>query len=435
MGGAGAGVAGSGTGALWAKIHAALPCLGLAAGAGGAIADNRGVTDRPSHPAAPTEAALPALIAREMGAAGGWLPFERFMHLALYAPGLGYYARDGRQFGLLAAGGSDFVTAPELSPLFARALARQVAQSLAATGTDEVWEFGAGSGALAAGLIAALDALGQPLARYTIVDVSGALRARQRERLAAHGARVAWADALPDALRGVVLGNEVLDAMPVTLLARQGGAWFERGVVVSGSNQASGLANQAPEAIKREANPWVWQDRPTALRPPVEIEGGHDVVTEIHPQARAFVATVAEALVRGGAGAAYFIDYGFPEAEYWHPQRAAGTLVCHRAHRVDDDPLADVGAKDITAHVDFTGVALAAQEAGLAVLGYTSQGRFLLNCGIAQLMEAAELPTRANAMKLLAEHEMGELFKVIGLATPGHGAALGFVAGDRTHRL
>ena len=377
---------------------------------------------------------LSALIAREIAQAGGWLPFDRFMHLALYAPGLGYYARDARQFGLLPASGSDFVTAPELSPLFARALAAQVAESLAATGTDEVWEFGAGSGALAAGLIDALDALGQPLARYTIVDVSGALRARQQQRLAAHGARVAWADALPHSLRGVVLGNEVLDAMPVKLLARVGGTWHERGVVVE-SDQASAPDQTAPTAIHSGATPFAWQDRPTALRPPVEIDGAHDVVTEIHPQAHAFVATVAEALVRGGAGAAYFIDYGFPEAEYYHPQRHTGTLVCHRAHRVDDAPLADVGDKDITAHVNFTGVALAAQDVGLDVLGYTSQGRFLLNCGIAQMMEAADLPARANAFKLLAEHEMGELFKVIGLATPGHPPARGFAAGDRTHRL
>ena len=144
---------------------------------------------------------------------------------------------------------------------------------------------------------------------------------------------------------------------------------------------------------------------------------------------------MAGLLQRGGAGAAYFIDYGFPEAEYYHPQRDAGTLVCHRAHRVDDDPLSDVGDKDITTHVNFTDVALAAQDAGLEVLGYTSQSRFLLNCGIAPLMEAADLPARATAMKLLAEHEMGELFKVIGFATPGHPPALGFAAGDRSHRL
>ena len=391
------------------------------------------VSSIPDSP--PARDGLPALIARQIAAAGGWLPFERFMHLALYAPGLGYYAHGSRKFGALPESGSDFVTAPELSPLFARALAVQVADSLAATDTDEVWEFGAGSGALAAGLIEALDALGQPLARYTIVDVSGALRARQRQRLAAHGARVAWADALPPALRGVVVGNEVLDAMPVTLLARQGGQWHERGVIVDESNQAPTPDRPAPEAIKTEAIRFAWADRPTVLRPPVEVDGAHDYLTELHPQAHAFVATVAEALRRGGAGAAYFIDYGFPEAEYYHPQRSGGTLVCHRAHRVDDDPLADVGDKDITAHVNFTGVALAAQDAGLDVLGYTSQGRFLLNRGIARALAEADLPTRANAMKLLDEHEMGELFKVIGLATPGHPPARGFAQGDRTHRL
>ena len=379
-------------------------------------------------------ATLGERIAAEIATAGGWLPFDRFMQMALYAPGGGYYARDARQFGVLAKDGSDFVTAPELSPLFARALTAQIAESLAATGTDEVWEFGAGSGALAAGLIDALDALGQPLARYTIVDVSGALRARQQARLAAHGERVRWASQLPDALRGVVVGNEVLDAMPVKLLARRAGAWHERGVVLE-SNRPPALDGQAPAAIENEATRFAWQDRPTDLRPPLEVDGAHDYVTEIHPQARAFIATVAGLLQRGGAGAAYFIDYGFPEAEYYHPQRDAGTLVCHRAHRVDDDPLSDVGDKDITAHVNFTDVALAAQDAGLEVLGYTSQSRFLLNCGIAPLMEAADLPARATAMKLLAEHEMGELFKVIGFATPGHPPALGFAAGDRSHRL
>ena len=379
-------------------------------------------------------ATLGERIAAEIATAGGWLPFDRFMQMALYAPGLGYYARDARQFGVLAKDGSDFVTAPELSPLFARALAAQIAESLAATGTDEVWEFGAGSGALAAGLIDALDALGQPLARYTIVDVSGALRARQQARLAAHGERVRWASQLPDALRGVVVGNEVLDAMPVKLLARRAGAWHERGVALE-SNRPPALDRQAPAAIENEAIWFAWQDRRTDLRPPFEVDGAHDYVTEIHPQARAFIATVAGLLQRGGAGAAYFIDYGFPEAEYYHPQRDAGTLVCHRAHRVDDDPLSDVGDKDITAHVNFTDVALAAQDAGLDVLGYTSQSRFLLNCGIAPLMEAADLPARATAMKLLAEHEMGELFKVIGFATPGHPPALGFAAGDRSRRL
>ena len=362
---------------------------------------------------------------------GGWLPFDRYMHLALYAPRLGYYARDDRQFGLLDASGGDFVTAPEFSQLFARALAEQVAEALRATGSDAVWEFGPGTGALARGLLAALRDLGQPVARYTLVDVSGALRARQQVTLAAYmdgapdaaSSVVQWADALPEAMTGVVIGNEVLDAMPVKLLARIGNVWHERGVALDA------------------AGALVWADRPTALRPPVAVPGEHDYVTEIHPQPRAFVATLADRLLAGEratghGGAAFFIDYGFPEAEYWHPQRAMGTLACHRAHRMDDDPLSAPGEKDITAHVDFTGIALAAQDAGLTVLGYTSQARFLLNLGLAELMAQSDLPTRANAMKLIAEHEMGELFKVIGLATPGHvWAARGFAQGDRSHRL
>jgi len=381
-------------------------------------------------------------IAQEIAAAGGWLPFDRYMHLALYAPGLGYYARGDQQFGLLPAGpgdaGSDFVTAPELSPLFAQTLAVQIAQALHATGSREVWEFGPGSGVLARDLLAALRALGQPVARYTLVDVSGVLRARQQATLAAHADTVRWADTLPEAMTGVVIGNEVLDAMPVKLLARHqahddasDGLWHERGVALAALN-ATGTAADPP---------FIWADRPTALRPPVASAGSGSYVTEIQPQAHAFIATLAERLLAGEratgqGGAAFFIDYGFPEAEYWHPQRTMGTLACHRAHRMDDAPLIAPGAKDITAHVDFTGIALAGQDAGLTVLGYTSQARFLLNLDLAQRMAASDLPRRANAMKLIAEHEMGELFKVIGFATPGHTwAARGFAQGDRSHRL
>jgi SAM-dependent MidA family methyltransferase len=402
-----------------------------------------------------TSAPLEQLIAREIAAAGGWLPFDRYMHLALYAPGLGYYARDGQQFGLFAAGpddaGSDFITAPELSPLFAQTLAGQIAQALRATGSNEIWEFGPGSGALARDLLDALRALGQPVARYTLVDVSGALRARQQTTLAAYTDTVRWVSALPDAMTGVIIGNEVLDAMPVKLLARHeehdgqaSGLWHERGVALAAPNEANSAANNVAAAVAPEAalNPrFIWAGRPTALRLPIAIAGSGNYVTEIHPQARAFIATLAERLMAGEratglGGAAFFIDYGFPEAEYWHPQRAMGTLACHRAHRMDDDPLIAPGAKDITAHVDFTGIALAGQEAGLTVLGYTSQARFLLNLGLAQRMAASDLPRRANAMKLIAEHEMGELFKAIGFATPGHAwAAQGFAQGDRSHRL
>ncbi|HKX39531.1 MAG TPA: SAM-dependent methyltransferase [Burkholderiaceae bacterium] len=360
--------------------------------------------------------ALWRVIRDAIARAGGWLRFDRYMALALYAPGLGYYTNTGRKFGALPQSGSDFVTAPELSPLFGAALARQVAQWLEQSGTDEVWEFGAGSGALAEQL---LDALGARVRRYTIVDLSGSLRTRQRERLQRFGERVEWADALPDTLRGVVVGNEVLDAMPVELLRFDGERWHERGVVVQGDG-------------------FAWQDRASERRPPGDASTSFPsgAVTELHAQAEAFVATLGERLEHG---AALFIDYGFPEAEYYHPQRHMGTLMCHRAHQADTDPLVDVGAKDITAHVNFTGIALAAQDAGFDVIGYTSQAHFLINCGIVDLMRDADLATRTNANKLLMEHEMGELFKAIALAK-GCGDALahdaiGFAAGDRTHTL
>lgn len=372
---------------------------------------------------------LQAHIAKAIGAAGGWLGFDHFMALALYTPSLGYYANDSVKFGLMPAGahglkgsGSDFVTAPELSPRFGQTLARQVAQALQASATAEVWEFGAGSGALA---LQILDTLGPQIARYTIVDLSGSLRARQRERLAVHGAKVRWATELPPEMRGVVLGNEVLDAMPVKLLMRLNGVWHERGVVAA-----------SPEAPQGR---FTYADQLTALRPPLDVPGQQDYLTEIHPQAEGFIRTLADRLE---VGAVFLLDYGFPEHEYYHPQRSMGTVMCHRNHLVDADALADVGSKDITAHVNFTGIALAGQEAGLQVAGYTSQGRFLLNCGLLDGMENSSLGERAMVQKLVNEHEMGELFKVIAFAT-GHlknpdGTAwepLGFNAGDRTHTL
>jgi SAM-dependent MidA family methyltransferase len=371
------------------------------------------------HAILPAEPEMLSVLQRAIDAAGGWLGFDAFMALALYTPGLGYYASGSRKFGHMPQSGSDFVTAPELSPHFGRALARQIGQAMQATGVDEVWEFGAGSGALAGQLMAALDAAGTPLSRYTIVDLSGSLRERQQARLAAYGERVRWVQALPETFSGVVVGNEVLDAMPVQLLARVGGAWQERGVVWHQGRLA-------------------WADRPTAMRPPLDVDGPHDYLTETHAQAEGFVRTLADRL---SAGAIFLIDYGFPEHEYYHPQRSTGTVMCHRAHAADADPLVQVGLKDITAHVNFTGIALAGQDAGLQVLGYTSQGRFLLNCGLLDGMADAPLPERVMLQKLIHEHEMGELFKVIALAAdtpqqPYNGwQALGFSAGDRSHTL
>jgi SAM-dependent MidA family methyltransferase len=346
---------------------------------------------------------------------GGWLGFDRFMTMALYEPGLGYYANDLRKFGLMPGGavdaGSDFVTAPEMSPRFGQVLARQMAEAFEATGTQEVWEFGAGSGALAEQILQALP----QVTRYTIVDVSGSLRARQQQRLQAFEGRVHWATALPSAMRGVVIGNEVLDAMPVKLLARVNEIWHERGIVL-------------------HEGALTYADQPTDLRPPFEVVGNHDYLTEIHPQAEGFVRTLADKLE---AGAIFMIDYGFPEHEYYHPQRSMGTVMCHRAHQMDADALADVGSKDITAHVNFTGIALAGQEAGLQVLGYAGQGRFLLNCSVLDGMEDATLVDKTMVQKLINEHEMGELFKVIAFGAKNTVAwqLMGFTAGDRTHTL
>jgi SAM-dependent MidA family methyltransferase len=358
--------------------------------------------------------ALRLHIDKAIDQAGGWLGFDQFMALALYTPGLGYYANDTAKFGALPSSGSDFVTAPEMSPVFGQLVAAQIAQALARTGTREVWEFGAGTGALALQILDELERLGVEIDRYTIVDLSGTLRARQQAKLVAHGAKVAWAQSLPGQMQGVVVGNEVLDAMPVQLLARKAGVWHERGVALQGDEL-------------------VWADQVTPLRPPMDIEGEHDYVTEIHAQGEAFIHTLGAHLTRG---AAFLIDYGFGESEYYHPQRHMGTMVCHRLHQMDDNPLVELGLKDITAHVNFTGTAVAGQDAGFEVLGYTTQAHFLINCGLQAKLDALDAAGRVMAVKLMMEHEMGELFKVIGLCKGVEPwEALGFVQGDRTHRL
>lgn len=364
---------------------------------------------------------------------GGWLPFEQFMALALYTPGLGYYSSGRPVIGQGPQDGSDFVTAPELSPLFGQMLAKQVAQALQATGTQEVWEFGAGRGTLAVQMLKALHGMGAPLQAYTIVEVSGSLRQTQQEAVQqavpdwAH--KVRWVSQWPDALQGVVVGNEVLDAMPVQLMTWSGEQWRERGVRLQGESPVT----------------WAWEDRdvPVGQRPPTDHPDrayAPGTVVEVHRQAEAFVHTLAERMT---SGAVFLVDYGFAADEFYLPQRTGGTLMCHHQHRSDDNPLVEVGAKDITAHVNFTGVALAGQAAGLEVLGYTSQARFLINLGLVPLLAAAqpghptlvEIKQLAGAQRLLAEHEMGELFKVIGFVKGPWFDALGFSEGDRSHTL
>ncbi|KXU89575.1 hypothetical protein CI15_05095 [Paraburkholderia monticola] len=377
--------------------------------------------------------ALVAEIRAQLDAAGGWLPFDRYMECALYAPGLGYYSGGARKFGLRADDGSDFVTAPELSPLFAATLARPLAEALEASGTRAVMEFGAGTGKLAAGVLNALDTLGAEFESYSIVDLSGELRERQRETIAAAApallAKVRWLDALPERFEGVVIGNEVLDAMPVRLFAHSGGAWHERGVVVR-----NGAFAFDDRPVKASADLALLEEIDATRE-----NAGDDYVTETHEAARAFTRTICTMLARG---AILLIDYGFPHHEYYHGQRAQGTLMCHYRHRAHGDPFLYPGLQDITAHVEFTGIAEAGVETGADLLGFTSQARFLLNAGVTEVLgeidpaDTARFLPAANAVqKLLSEAEMGELFKVIAFSRGLDDTLRAFSSGDRSHTL
>ncbi|MDT4842736.1 putative S-adenosyl-L-methionine-dependent methyltransferase [compost metagenome] len=352
------------------------------------------------------------------------------MAQALYAPGLGYYAAGNVKLaetdGDARAPAGDFTTAPQLTPLFARTLARQAAQVLRQTQTDAVLEFGAGTGALAEGVLGELDAMGLQQTRYLILEVSADLRARQAERLAVFGDRVQWLDALPDAFSGCVLANEVLDAMPVSMFRwREDGTVLERGVALDA------------------AQDFVWEDRPAqpALAAAVadRMPALPGYVSEINPQGEAWIAAMGRWLERG---AALLVDYGFPRSEYYHPQRAGGTLMCHLRHHAHGDPFTAPGLQDITAHVDFTAMADAAQAAGLQVLGYTSQARFLMNAGLMELLAQLNpadvqnyAKTVAPVQKLLSEAEMGELFKVLAIGRGITEPLAGFSRGDRLGKL
>jgi SAM-dependent MidA family methyltransferase len=368
-------------------------------------------------------ARLTARMRTEIADAGGALPFARFMELALYAPGLGYYAAGQQKFG--AAG--DFVTAPELGPVFAQCLARQCAEVLAMTGGD-LLEAGAGSGALAADLLLELERLGALPERYSILELSAELRARQQATLAQRAPhlleRLAWLDALPaPGFRGIVLGNELLDAMPV-----------ERFRV-----HAGGVA-QWRVGWRDERFVWLEGEAPAAVRARVaalDLTEGYE--SEIGLAAEAWVRSVADILEHG---VLLLLDYGFPRAEFYHPQRAQGTLMCHSRQRAQPDPLVRVGLQDITAHVDFSAIAAAGRESGFTLLGYTSQAMFLLGCGLDEIIAAAgnaearaHLELTTQVKKLTLPHEMGELFKAIALGRGIDQPLRGFRLQDRSARL
>ena len=377
---------------------------------------------------------LVALVRAEIVAAGGWIPFSRYMDLALYAPGLGYYAAGATKLG--AAG--DFVTAPEMSPLYACAISAQVAAILDATEGRELVELGAGTGRLAVGLLHALAARGTLPSTYTILEPSPDLREQQRMMLARDAARhlpcVRWVDALPVAIDGAVIANEVLDAIPVHLIARRGETWRERGVIVA-DRQRAGTDPDGPafEWDERPADAWL-SSLAEARYPPAG-----DYLSELNPAAEALVEAIGRQLV---GGALLLVDYGFPAAEYYHPQRSAGTMMCHYRHRSHDNPFVLPGLTDITAHVDFSAIAAAGVRAGLAVAGFTAQAPFLLGCGILDALAAtgepgsfAYLKSAAPVQKLLSPAEMGELFKVLALERSSGIAWPGFTMVDRSDRL
>jgi len=340
-------------------------------------------------------------ILQEIAAAGGWISFARYMQLALHEPGVGYYASGARKFGA----GGDFVTAPELGRLFGRTLAREL------SGFDRILEIGAGSGALAEVLTRELQC------EYLILETSAELTQRQKEKL---GDRVRHIQRLPERFQGAVIANEVVDAMPVHLVHWTGDAIMERGV-------AAGL---------------TWADRPAsgelfAAAQGIEVPAPY--ISEINLAAPAWMRTIAQCLERG---VALVIDYGFPRREYYHPQRAAGTLMCHHRHQAHADPFAHPGEEDITAHVDFSALAEAAHSAGAEVLGYTSQASFLVNCGITEVLAEANAenalhyaPIAAQAQKLLSPAEMGELFKVLAVGRGVEQPLAGFSRGDRSASL
>ncbi|MFM2434246.1 MAG: hypothetical protein RL063_225 [Pseudomonadota bacterium] len=383
----------------------------------------------PSRDAQKHSLQLQALIQQAIKKAGGWIDFAQFMQLALYAPQLGYYSAGNQKFGT----GGDFVTAPEISALFGQTLAQQVAQILALS-RGSIMELGAGTGRLAVHLLHALEHLDCLPDQYYILDVSDHLRQVQLEYLQEKLSpqllrRVVWLNQLPETFTGVVLGNEVLDAIPVHMVHTKSHILCERGVMLG----EQGL---------------TWSDKPWGEAP---ASGQHlldeittlslptGYISEFCPAANGLIASLAHTLERG---VILMIDYGFSASEYYHPQRNLGTLMCHYQHYAHTDPLLNIGLQDITAHVNFSSIAYAGVDNGLQLSGFCSQAQFLMNCGILDLMAqvspsdmAGYAPLAAAAQKLLSPAEMGDLFKVIAFSKNMDVPLLGFTSGDKSHTL
>lgn len=373
--------------------------------------------------------ALVQLIHAEIAANAGWISFARYMELALYAPRLGYYSGGAAKLGK----DGDFTTAPEMSPLFGITLAHVCARLFAQTSAN-IMEFGAGTGRLAFDILFECQQANIHIQRYFIVELSGELRARQEDLLKGFP-QVRWLHAMPEAFSGVVLGNEVLDAMPVQLVVKGEQAWAECGVSVEGiGDDAHFVLNE------RVCDAELLAQIPEAESLPVGY------LTEVHPVAMGFMRSLAQMLlsgrqVHGKGAAAILLDYGFPCSEYYLAQREQGTLMCHYRHHAHPDPFYLPGLQDITAHVDFTAMAQAGHESGLELLAYTSQAGFLIEAGLAQFLARTPVDDpmlylrKANAVqKLISPAEMGELFKVLVL---GCNVELPeeWLRHDRSHRL
>ncbi len=363
-------------------------------------------------------------IAEEIERSAGWISFERYMEMALYEPGLGYYSAGARKLG----SEGDFVTAPEISPLFSRCIARQSAEVLGNLGGGDILELGAGSGVMAADLLGELAAINSLPHRYYILEVSADLRARQRtlveSRIPQLRERVVWLDALPENFVGMVLANEVLDAIPVQRFRMRGeqvnavGITYRLGKLEQLEAPADAPLQQAVRAVEAAIG---------RLLP-----DGYE--SEINLRSPIWIGSLADMLRRG---AILLIDYGLPRAQYYSADRNRGTLLCHYRHRFHSDPLVNVGLQDIGAWVDFTLVAETAVDAGLSVAGFCTQTHFLIGSGIETLLADLahrDLPDRLHlarqTLTLTLPGEMGERFKVIGLTKAYEAAMCGFSIRD-----
>ena len=377
----------------------------------------------PSPAAQQSSANLQTLLAEEIKKHRNWIPFSRFMELVLYAPQYGYYTGGSHKIG----NNGDFITSPTLTPLVARTLARQLQELLPQT-AGNIYEFGAGTGQLAADL---LNNLSDGINRYYIIEISPELAARQKDliqTLAPQAAqKIVHLSALPETFDGIIIGNEVLDAMPVEIIRKDEGGSFEHVGVCLDNDRFTYLARPLHD-LQLSALASLYFPKITS-----------PYTSELHPQQYAFIRTLASRLEHG---CMIFIDYGFDAAQYYHPQRNQGTLIGHYRHHVIHNPFDFIGLADLTAHVNFTDIAQAGTDAGLDLIGYLPQSHFLLNLGITELLaqtgqtdSAAYIREAAAVQKLIDQHEMGELFKVITFGKNINIDWTGFCFGDICHKL